>query len=118
MAADQGDAQGQYNLGDFYYSGIGVAQDYAEARRLLLSAAEQHHAHAFHSLGTMSVQGAGVPVDYVEAHKWLILAFEYANNGTDEDWYQETQDNFEHHLSHADKREAERRAADWLAAHP
>ena len=32
-AADQGYAQAQYNLGDMYYHGEGVAQDYSEALR-------------------------------------------------------------------------------------
>ena len=32
-AAEQGDAAAQFNLGQIYYSGEEVAQDYAEAMR-------------------------------------------------------------------------------------
>jgi uncharacterized protein len=40
-AADQGDAQGEYDLGYSYDSGKGVPQDYAEAAKWYRLAAKQ-----------------------------------------------------------------------------
>ena len=41
LAAEQGDAAAQYNLGFAYYNGEGVEQDYAEAVKWWQMAAEQ-----------------------------------------------------------------------------
>jgi uncharacterized protein len=45
-AADQGDADGQGNIGWLYEYGRGVAQDYAEAMRWYRKAADQGHVEA------------------------------------------------------------------------
>jgi hypothetical protein len=45
-AADQGDADAQYNIGWLYEHGRGVAQDYAEAMRWYRKAADQGNANA------------------------------------------------------------------------
>ncbi|MCL2102851.1 MAG: sel1 repeat family protein [Syntrophorhabdaceae bacterium] len=41
LAAEQGNAKAQYNLGAAYVNGHGVAQDYTEAEKWLRLAAEQ-----------------------------------------------------------------------------
>ena len=53
LAAEQGDADAQSNLGVMYDSGHGVPQDYAEAVRWYRRAAEQGDASAQFDLGRM-----------------------------------------------------------------
>ena len=57
MAADQGDAIGQFNLGRAYYKGHGVPQDFAEAARLFRMAADQGDADAQTALDVMNEKG-------------------------------------------------------------
>ena len=45
-AADQGDADAQFNLGVMYYNGEGVPEDDKEAVKWWRKAAEQGHAEA------------------------------------------------------------------------
>ena len=45
-AAEQGDADAQFNLGLMYHNGQGVPQDHAEAARWSRKAAEQRDAEA------------------------------------------------------------------------
>jgi hypothetical protein len=74
--AEQGYAGAQYNLGDMYRNGTGVAQDGAEAVRWYRLAAEQGVAAAQSNLGYMYRHGEGVPQDYAEAARWYRLAGE------------------------------------------
>lgn len=74
LAAEQGYANAQFNLGVLYYSGQGVPQDYPEAARLYRLAAEQGNANAQINLGVLYGIGRGVPQDYVTAHMWLNIA--------------------------------------------
>ena len=60
-AAEQGDAQAQFNLGFMYGDGRGVARD--DAKKLcagMRKAAEQGYASAQHNLGIMYEDGRGV----------------------------------------------------------
>ena len=52
-AADQGDAQAQYNLGVSFEQGRGVAQSDVKAVRWYRKANDQGHADAQYNLGTM-----------------------------------------------------------------
>ena len=74
MAAAQGHASAQHNLGLKYDNGLGVVQDYAEAARLYKLAAAQGHASAQSNLGGMYGKGEGVAQDYTRAHMWWNLA--------------------------------------------
>ena len=74
LAADQGDASAQFNLGFRYYAGEGVPQDYGEAVKWYRLAADQGHASAQNNLGIMYDNGEGVPQNYIQAHMWLNLA--------------------------------------------
>jgi TPR repeat protein len=73
MAAAQGNADAQFNLGLMYSIGQGVAQNYAEAAKLFHLAAVQGNADAQFNLGIMYDTGKGVAQDYVRAHMWLNL---------------------------------------------
>merc|ERR1711988_1305752 len=74
MAADQGHAKAQYNLGSMYHQGQGVAQDYSAATKWLRMAADQGIAQAQCNLGLMYYEGKGVPQNTSKALRWLHKA--------------------------------------------
>ncbi len=74
MAAEQGAALAQYNLGVMYRLGKGVPQDSDEAQKWYRKAAEQGHVKAQNALGSLYDKGRDVPQDFVKAHKWYNLA--------------------------------------------
>lgn len=80
MAAEQGDAEAQDNLGSCYEYGNGVAQDYAEAYKWYSKAAEQGNANAQYDLGFCYEYGNGVAQDYTEAYKWYKEAAEQGHD--------------------------------------
>ena len=73
-AAEQGDANAQFNLGLRYDDGDGVPENDRKAARWYRMAAEQGHAAAQFDLGVMYANGEGVPKDYVKAYAWSNLA--------------------------------------------
>ena len=79
VAADQGDALAQYNLGLMYANGQGVTQDYKEAVKWFRLAADQGHAKAQGNLGAMYGNAQGVRQDYVRAHMWLNISASSGN---------------------------------------
>ena len=74
LAADQGDADAQSNLGVMYANGEGVLEDDPEAVKWLRLAADQGVAAAQFNLGVMYANGGGLPEDYVLGYAWLNLA--------------------------------------------
>jgi hypothetical protein len=80
LAAAQGHATAQTDLGVMFENGDGVAQDYAEAVRLYRLAAAQGHADAQYNLGVMFQYGDGVAQDRAEAIRWYRLAAEEGND--------------------------------------
>ena len=74
LAAEQGFAAGQDNLGASYYHGHGVKQDYKKAVKWFRLAAEQGFFLAQNNLGLMYATGQGITQDMVQAHKWFNLA--------------------------------------------
>ena len=68
--AEQGDTIAQTDLGDMYYNGKGVTQNYSEAIKWYRKAADQGYMVAQDKLGDMYRDGIGVAVDYEEAWKW------------------------------------------------
>ena len=76
IAAEQGNAVAQRNLGVLYANGQGVRQDYQEAAKWTRKAAEQGNASAQFNLGLLYVNGQGVRQDYREAAKWTRKAAE------------------------------------------
>ena len=74
MAAEQGHASAQLNLGYMYANGEGVLKDDAAAVRWFRMAAEQGHASAQYNLGYMYATGRGVLKDTRLAHMWYNIA--------------------------------------------
>ena len=70
-AAEQGDVDAQYNLGNMYAKGRGVRQDNAQAVQWFRKAAEQGDAEAQNNLGVMYAYGQGVRQNYKSAKEWL-----------------------------------------------
>ena len=73
-AADQGDADAQYNLGVMYSNGEGVPQDFTQAMAWYRQAADQGDAGAQYNLGVMYANGEGVPEDDAQAVAWYRQA--------------------------------------------
>lgn len=76
LAASQGDAIAQWQIGFSYSEGLGVAHDYAEALKWYRLSAAQGYANAQFDLGWFYDIGRGLPQDYSEAVKWYRLAAE------------------------------------------
>lgn len=79
--AEHGRASAQFNVGQLYFLGRGVGQDYAEALKWHTLAAEQGNANAQSVLGSMYATGRGVRQDFVRAYMWHALAAENSNPG-------------------------------------
>lgn len=76
--AQSEDAQAQLALGLLYLGGMGVRQDYNEARQWLEIAAKNGVARAQFVLGKMYFLGLGAPLDHYQAITWCREA---AKNG-------------------------------------
>ena len=72
--AEQGHGASQYNLGEMYYVGKGVAQNYRAAARWYERAAEQGIPAAQLDVGVAYALGRGVPQDLEKAYMWLSIA--------------------------------------------
>ena len=87
LAAEQGYANGQYNLGWMYYYGKGVIKDYKKTIKWYSLAAEQGVTKAQYAIGYMYVYGKGVIEDKVIAHMWWSIAishgYEHAKKNKD-----------------------------------
>jgi hypothetical protein len=71
LAADQGHAKAQFNLGWCYYHGTGVAKDKREAVKWYRLAADQGDVNAQYNLGLCYETGTGVEKNEREAVKWF-----------------------------------------------
>ena len=74
VAAEDGVAAAQINLGVAYASGTGVGRNYGESIKWFRRAAEQGAAPAQFNLGVIYQRGLGVPQDHAEAARWYLLA--------------------------------------------
>ena len=72
--ATAGNAQAQFELGNAYTKGDGVAVDAAEGIKWYRMAAEQGYPQAQVQLAMKYAHGNGVPLDHAEAEKWIVLA--------------------------------------------
>jgi TPR repeat protein len=108
LAADQGDAASETELGIAYALGRGVPRDYDAALRYFRLGAEQRFAKAQTDLGLMYLRGQGLPADIVEARKWFTLAAADGDpTGADNLRKLATQ------MSSEQIAESDRRARDW-----
>jgi len=117
LAADQGHAGAQSNLGFRYATGRGVPQGDAEAVRLYRLAADRGHGAAQSNLGAMYATGQGVPQDDVQAHMWFNLAASRLTGALRESAVQD-RDRVAGDLTPDGLNEAQRLAREWDAAHP
>ena len=78
-AAERGNASAQNNLGDCYFHGQGVSQDYEQAVYWYRKAADQNYANAQCSLGECYFYGYGVSQDYTQSAIWFRKAAEHDN---------------------------------------
>jgi TPR repeat protein len=74
LAADQGYAPAQKNMGVLHMKGVGVPQDHAEALRWFRLAADQGYIPAQNNIGLMYESGLGVGRDYAEALRLFRMA--------------------------------------------
>jgi len=74
IAADQGNARANYNIGVLYERGWGVTQDYAETMRWYRKAAEQGDVFAQFNIGGLYTNGWGVAQNDAEATRWYRKA--------------------------------------------
>ena len=81
QAAQSGDAQAQFELGEFYYDGKNAAQDLNKALAYFEQASLQGHAEAQYRLGSMFFRGEGVAANNVQAYIVLKMA---AVNGAED----------------------------------
>jgi TPR repeat protein len=77
-AAEQGNADGEFGLGNMYAGGEGVKRDPAEARKWILRAADKNHARAITTLAQAYI-GGGLGLDARErdgeqARRWVTRA--------------------------------------------
>jgi len=80
MAAEQGHAKAQFNLGTMYGTGEGVPKSDAQAFNWFRKAAEQGVVQAQNNLGLMyAAPGTGVPENDTEAVKWYRKAADNAH---------------------------------------
>ncbi|MFB4392030.1 MULTISPECIES: tetratricopeptide repeat protein [unclassified Pseudomonas] len=79
--AGSGDAQAQYELGEFYYSGGQAPKDLDKALNWFGKASLQGQAQAQYRLGSMFFHGEGVKANNVQAYILLKIA---AVNGAEE----------------------------------
>lgn len=80
-AAEGGDAQAEYELGEFYYKGQQTTKDLTQALNWLEKASLQGHANAQNQLGLMFFRGEGVPANNIQAYIILKMA---AVNGAED----------------------------------
>lgn len=111
-AANQGDAEAQFSLGNMYAEGQGVPQDEYQAASWFRKAAEQGFKPAQVNLGVMYAQGQGVAQNMVESHKW----FNIAGGAIDEEGF-DLREVVEEQMSDAEITEAMRLAKEWLTAY-
>ena len=74
MAAAQGDARAQFNIGWIYHHGRGLPPDAVEAAKWYGLAADQGNSHAQALLGLAYGMGTGVKEDHGIAAKWFRRA--------------------------------------------
>jgi TPR repeat protein len=74
LAAEQGDANAQYTLGNMYRKGDGTKPDIKRAFELYTLSAEQGLASAQYNLSAMYANGEGVEESFTTAREWCAKA--------------------------------------------
>lgn len=111
LAAEQGDLEALFNVGQSYRLGLGVEKDEAKAFAMLLKAAQGGLAAAQSRVGLAYATGEGAVLDPIEAAKWFELAARAGDTAA-----VANSERAKRTLSPAQHAEAERRAREWLHA--
>jgi len=107
----------QYNLGEMYYAGRGVAQDYGEAAKWYQRAAEQGIPAAQLDVGVAYALGRGVPKDLRKAYMWLsVAALTYTTAG-ERSQAAKARDLVSAHMTADEIAAAKRLSDEWAPAH-
>lgn len=72
--ANEGDTEAQFELADYFFNGVDVAQNYSKAIEWYTRAAELGHLESQKKLYDCYINGKGVDKDANEAVKWLTMA--------------------------------------------
>jgi TPR repeat protein len=120
--AEAGVAQAQFTVGIMYWNAQGVPENAPEAVKWFLLAADQGLADAYYSLGQQySLGGGGMERNREEAYFWLVLAIEgYEKEGGRSDTLdsaRQMRDLVAGRLTPEQIAAADKRVADWKAAH-
>jgi TPR repeat protein len=107
-AAEQGDLEALFNLGQAYRLGLGVVKDEAKAFECMLRAASGGVAAAQSRIGLAYATGDGAALDPIEACKW----FELATLGGDKA-AAANRERARRALSPAQQTEVDRRVREW-----
>lgn len=75
-AAEEGNAEAQFDIGYAYFNGEGIQRDYTSAAMWFKRAARQNFAKAQYNLAYCYMNGRGVPRDYDKAFDYLKLSAE------------------------------------------
>ena len=70
LDAENGDPYAQFSLGNLYFDGGGVPQNYSKAFYWFKKSADQGHRFSQYNLAQMYSQGQGVSKSYKEAARW------------------------------------------------
>ncbi len=73
-AAEEGDADSQFNVGLMFEQGIGVGKDEKEAVAWYRKSAEQGNSAAQYNLAVLYENGRGTAVDFAQANEWYRKA--------------------------------------------
>ncbi|KUE73088.1 hypothetical protein AUQ37_04305 [Candidatus Methanomethylophilus sp. 1R26] len=80
-SAEQGYAEAQYHLGNYYSLGYGTAKDLSKAYVWYSRAAEQGHARAQNQMGIMLLDGSGPKRDDALAAEMIAKSAEQGYSG-------------------------------------
>lgn len=79
ISAESGNAQSQWILGRYYFSGEDVPKNHALSSYWFRKSAEKNHTEACYDLGIHYMGGVGVETNYLNAAFWLQKAIFSAN---------------------------------------
>ena len=112
MAANQGNATAQYNLGNLYTNGKGIEKNYIKAAEWYKKAANQGYTDAQCYLGNCYWLGRGIFKSPVLAYYWLSIS--YYNDGNHK--AKELLDAFEPEMTFGQIQDAQQRVTKWHEA--
>ena len=108
LAAEQGDLESLFNLGQAYRLGMGTVKDEVKAFELFLKAALAGVAAAQSRIGLAYATGEGAALDPIEACKWIELAAMRGDKAA-----AANRERARKFLSPAQLAEAQRRVKEW-----